>query len=664
MADDLPSPRVGEIPPALSPLDALAMQGRLLARRFQQEDRAGRRISRLAPLTIQNEFGNRPGYFASLPNSTASSVNDDVAPCSPVSSPREQKLQDRHNTVHPQLQSDALPFHLALSRRTNLTPVHEVDAVPSPSPGYFDLPRAHSPEPVEPRIGFQEASPTTPHLSHSAATRPLQSRPKRPSIDSLSPRPSGQVRLLPPKSPSSFKSRSKSPSIRSVPNDSSDELDDSSLGESYDSLVQKQLSPSSSISRSHSPFSPATAPSIPRSPSMSSDVSAGGSQLPRPSFNFSRPLSANKPGHEMRPSMDDSSRTPSRQQSDESAVMRPSYDSARPPRSVDLPTTPYAGDLLHTPVSMTSEDLRHSSDSQRAPIVSYTYSRFNLPRGRTLDRRSVCAEDFLNSQIHWDRAPHGPPMSHARPPSPPSPPRSLDPPHKEAENALPSRRTSSEQVGRPSVTSSNDTIRARPRGSAEATAQDHCDQGIVLHEAGEFLKSTYHLRLAARAGLPEAMFWYGLACRHGWGMRENKAEGMQWLRRAVDSGQLEIADDEDQTRQGKPTDQAKRSQHRARYAVAIYELGKCYMNGWGHAADKSLALRCYEIAGNWGDADALAEAGYCYAEGVGCKKDLKRAAKLYRAAEAKGISMVGNSWYVPRCATESYELTQQQDLQR
>jgi hypothetical protein len=44
----------------------------------------------------------------------------------------------------------------------------------------------------------------------------------------------------------------------------------------------------------------------------------------------------------------------------------------------------------------------------------------------------------------------------------------------------------------------------------------------------------------------------------------------------------------------------------------------------------------------------MAEAGYCYAQGVGCKKDLKKAAKFYRDAEAKGMSMVGNSWYVPR----------------
>lgn len=47
---------------------------------------------------------------------------------------------------------------------------------------------------------------------------------------------------------------------------------------------------------------------------------------------------------------------------------------------------------------------------------------------------------------------------------------------------------------------------------------------------------------------------------------------------------------------------------------------------------------------DWGDVDALAEAGFCYAQGVGCKKNLKKSAGFYRMAEAKGMSMVGNSW--------------------
>jgi TPR repeat protein len=66
----------------------------------------------------------------------------------------------------------------------------------------------------------------------------------------------------------------------------------------------------------------------------------------------------------------------------------------------------------------------------------------------------------------------------------------------------------------------------------------------------------------------------------------------------------------------------------------------------------------------WGDADALAEAGFCYAQGIGCKKDLKKSAKFYRQAEAKGISMIGNSWLVTlRISSPFYYLIQGQDIQ-
>ncbi|KAJ8105214.1 hypothetical protein OPT61_g10315 [Boeremia exigua] len=390
------------------------------------------------------------------------------------------------------------------------------------------------------------------------------------------------------------------------------------LSGSYDSLSRNRaLSPSSSLSRAQSPFTPTF--TMPRSPSAASEHSLNG-HLPRPAFNFSRPISrqSTRPSIDcVRPSLD----MPSRQASDESVFMRPCDSSLkRQDSNTDGSASHYANDTVHTPVSMVSEDFRRSGEYSTNAAPSYIHSTFDLPRGRKLDRKSIGIDDFFKQEITWDQS-----NGQQRPPSPESPPRSFD-------------KARTPQA--PSLTSSNSTIRAATAGTAEVTAQQHCDIGIELHEKGELLKSTYHLRLAARGGLPEAMLWYGLACRHGWGMRENKAEALQWLRRAVDSGHLEIADDE----QGQTTDVVKKKQHRAQYAVAIYELGKCYMNGWGAAQDKLLALRCYEIAGNWGDPDALVEAGYCYAEGVGCKKDMKKAAKFYRAAEAKGVSMVGNSW--------------------
>jgi TPR repeat protein len=146
-------------------------------------------------------------------------------------------------------------------------------------------------------------------------------------------------------------------------------------------------------------------------------------------------------------------------------------------------------------------------------------------------------------------------------------------------------------------------------------------------------------------------------------MRANQREGVQWLRKAAEFASVEIADDEDQLKEGKRVDFLENRARKAQFALSIYELGVSHMNGWGIEQDKSLALRCFEIAGSkyilnlltvkyyvlteitdWGDVDALAEAGFCYAQGVGCKKNLKTSAKFYRMAEAKGMSMVGNSW--------------------
>lgn len=617
---DLPSPRAGDAPPALSPLDALALQGRLLAKRFEQADKSGRRLSRLAPLTIQNEFGNRSGYFSSL-SSTVSSPNEDLGPISaggavapPAEASPRQHVQERHRSIHPQISSDEPDFVPSPPPRSPLRPIGEA----SPAAGYFDIPRSHSPDSVEPHIGVREATPISPS-GPTPTSQFFLSPQRKPSSDSM-PRSHPRSNLLPPRKSSNHSQLSPrlSPSIRSF-HDSSDEVDDMPLSGSYDSISRNRaLSPSSSLSRAQSPLTPTT--TMPRSPSAASEHSLTG-HLPRPAFNFSRPISRQS----TRPSIDcvrTSLEIPSRQPSDDSVSMRPSCDSnlKRENSYTDGPAANYANDTVHTPVSMASEDFRRSGDYSNNPAPSYIHSTFDLPRGRKLDRKSIGIDDFFKKNITWDQS-----KGQQRPPSPESPPRSFD-------------KDRSPQA--PSLTSSNSTIRAATAGTAEVSAQQHCDMGIELHEKGELLKSTYHLRLAARGGLPEAMLWYGLACRHGWGMRENKPEALQWLRRAVDSGHLEIADDE----QGHTTDLVKKKQHRAQYAVAIYELGKCYMNGWGAAQDKALALRCYEIAGNWGDPDALVEAGYCYAEGVGCKKDMKKAAKFYRAAEAKGVSMVGNSW--------------------
>ncbi|KAI5809330.1 hypothetical protein BZA77DRAFT_231599, partial [Pyronema omphalodes] len=177
--------------------------------------------------------------------------------------------------------------------------------------------------------------------------------------------------------------------------------------------------------------------------------------------------------------------------------------------------------------------------------------------------------------------------------------------------------------------------------TAALDPEEHLRIGLDLHESGSLQESTYHLRCAAHGGDATGMLMYALACRHGWGMRPNQKEGVMWLKKVT---QLASSDEASVLKNPAAGNPGEVKQHRARFALSIYELGVSHLNGWGTEMDKGLALNCFEIAGKWGDPDALSEAGFCYANGVGTKKDMKKAAKFYRMAEEKGVNMVGNSW--------------------
>lgn len=340
-------------------------------------------------------------------------------------------------------------------------------------------------------------------------------------------------------------------------------------------------------------------------------------------------------------------------------------------------------------------------------MSSYIYAKYNLPRGRNVSRDSVVFSGLQTPHFEWQEPLFESPeqVKNAEPPMPartPSPPPSRQgsiaseqthsvyeqapserrllapdaasssdnvPPSPKAAPAEPAPAESGPldstlsdptPVEQPaseahdaddkneanSSAESSSTVRpqtARPTSSSGViTADEHVTKGIECHEKGSLKESTYHLRIAAKQNHPTAMLLYALACRHGWGMRPNQREGVQWLRKAVDSVGVELVDDSNTSVPGRARELQKA--YRAQFALSIYELGVSHLNGWGIEQDKSLALRCFEIAGQWGDADALAEAGFCYAEGVGCKKDLKKAARFYRQAAAKGMNMVGNSW--------------------
>ncbi|KAG8527052.1 uncharacterized protein KY384_008481 [Bacidia gigantensis] len=681
-----PSPRMqhfdGDIPPAMSPLDMFAAQSRLLAKQLDESMRSGRRVSRLPPLSTTDPITKQRRMFQG-------SKSAGQTPPDSARTPPPPKEEESSGTI-PELEEPQFRPKSFYPRMSHVPPMEEDDlegpseAASLASTGnhsirdgryqqqqqqprandYFGMPVAESP---------METTTTNVHTgpSHRDPMRAPQSRhqdsayqpfnfnePHRGmSVESSSSKASsrGQQSLLPPKSP-----HMKQASIRSIPADSSDDDNSASTTGSGFSRNRK-LSSSSNVSVPNSPFAPFAQAAHGRSPSLNSEYSIGGSRMPRPAFNFSRPISrASGPSMDMprQPSFDS----------------RPSMDQPRPffsqesrQTSSDSQRFLFVDDTVQTPMSMDD-----GNDSDVA-TSSYIYSKFALPRGRMTQRSSKESPTSDVPYLERERSNQYPgpkPMTPlANRPMSPGSPSSLRSPRPSVEQQPKLSFQESNRMRPPPTpvaddnasqyttsTRSDATIKPGSRQiaamSTNLTAEDHLAKGIALHEKGEGRESTYHLRIAAKQNNPTAMLLYALACRHGWGMRPNEQEGVQWLRKAADSASVELAGDED----SKSGNFEERKQRRAQFALSIYELGQSHYNGWGIEQDRVLALRCFEIAANWGDADAMAEAGFCYVKGEGTKKDLKKAAKYYRMAEAKGMSMVGNSWiYKPKYADDTSE---------
>lgn len=682
---DLPSPRVGDTPPALSPLDAFALHSRMLAKKFDEEAEAGRRLSRLPHNTVARELANRPNYFRA--QRSADNMSDilesqeDARPNTRggLAVSRHNGPKDRPTSLHPML---GRVTRLEDENERAETPFFDAieEQAPSESPDYFAMPRALSPDPADPRVNIEAPSPNPPSLTNSVESLASTRLPERRNHAS-------ERNLLPMRSPMMPKTSRSMQSIRPVRQDSGD--DDSSSQNGGTRSVRK-FSGSSGVSVPQSPFTPGFVHHAHRSPSMNSEYSVSGfAHSPRPAMNFSRPdrpMSPDPPfdarqsfdsrrSFESRPSAD----TLNRQSSMASSATQLSQQS--PPRKQN-----------HEPIPKPFATEGNASDSDNGQ--TYTYSSFTLPRGRGIERNSMgLRTSWIEKQFTWDKSDESssplvqPVVSHGRKSSEnlkhptipavqcPSSPASIhaQPAFDErrgrnhtftsaarSHSADPRGAVRTKPSHTPSASIATDsterTIKPSPLQqrelSSEVSPEDHLEIGIQAHSTGQTTKSTYHLRLAANAGLPTAMLLYALACRHGWGVRANQEEGVKWLRKAIDTSKLE-EQDVDKTlsaasrRSGvldSAAELAERKKRKAQFSLAIYELGMSYMKGWGCPKDKVLALRCYEIAGDWGDCDALAEAGYCYTQGLGCKKDMHKAAMLYRKAADGGMSMTGNSW--------------------
>ncbi|KAJ5519962.1 Tetratricopeptide-like helical [Penicillium fimorum] len=663
------SPRVahfdGEVPPALSPLDAFAAQSRFLARQLDESRQGDRRMSRLPPSSVARSLSQgRPGFGRS--KSSTEARTELTRQPTQKGLPEYAEPKYRPVSEHPRFSSvsNASTEASYYGDDDNATPRTTMLNTGSET---YGMPRAESPEGVA-----SHANGADDALVGTAVADPQGS-----SIDSSSSRLDIPRTLAPPVSP---RSRPSSSAKVAHPESSDDDYSSSNGGSTFSN--PRKLSSGSAVSLPYSPMSTFPARPHPRSPSMSSETSGtGGNHLPRPSFNFSRPLS------------------------------RSSTSLSAPGAST--PTDPILGSSSNhmsrrsrpTPLvlQLSTEDVAAIEAMDGDPssaVSSYVYAKYALPRGRFLSRDSVVFAGLQTPHFEWNEPlfektpprhseepprmtrtpsptphrqlahspkphsmhevpafqPQSPPQSPPQPrlqPQTPKSPRVPQPPpvpDSPVEPTRPSAESTRQMINEKdeTVSSADSASTMRPQTATAQvtasglTADDHVAKGIECHERGSLSESTYHLRVAAKQDHPTGMLLYALACRHGWGMRSNEKEGVRWLRKAVDSVGLEMLANPDAPGASKAKELQKA--YRVQFALSIYELGVSYLNGWGIEQDKSLALRCFEIAGQWGDVDAMAEAGFCYAEGVGCKKDMKKAARFYRQAESKGMSMVGNSW--------------------
>ncbi|CAE6444739.1 unnamed protein product [Rhizoctonia solani] len=184
-----------------------------------------------------------------------------------------------------------------------------------------------------------------------------------------------------------------------------------------------------------------------------------------------------------------------------------------------------------------------------------------------------------------------------------------------------------------------------PNKQQPVSAAQHALQlGISAHEQNNLRDSARYFERSAtiEGGCGVGMLMWGLSLRHGWGCRKDERTGFKWLRKAAEAAVTDL----EGARSG---EEAKAV--RNELVLAIYEVGQCFFHGWGVGQDKVMAVSYFQVAARLGDCDAQQELAFCYLNGKGCKKDMKQAARWYRAAAAQGASTVGLAWiYKPKYA--------------
>ncbi len=134
------------------------------------------------------------------------------------------------------------------------------------------------------------------------------------------------------------------------------------------------------------------------------------------------------------------------------------------------------------------------------------------------------------------------------------------------------------------------------------------DDAAAALRRGDYATALKVIRPLAEQGSAMAQFNLGVSYDQGWGVPPDAAEALKWYRLAADQG----------------------------YSLAQQNLGDIYSSGRGVPQDFAQALKWYRLAADQGNAFAQNNLGLMHEKGQGVPQDIVRAHMWFNLSGAQG----------------------------
>ena len=136
------------------------------------------------------------------------------------------------------------------------------------------------------------------------------------------------------------------------------------------------------------------------------------------------------------------------------------------------------------------------------------------------------------------------------------------------------------------------------------------DKGLAAAQSGDYATALQEWRPLAEQGNALAQYNLGFMYDNGYGVPQDYVEAVKWYRLAAEQGNAE----------------------------AQASLGFMYKSGYGVPQDYAEAAKWYRLAAEQGNARAQTNLGFMYANGYGVPQDSVMAHRWFNIASANGLA--------------------------